>query len=156
MAVLVAPAVSDGGEVALAVPLPMALGDVVAVADCEAEFVAEPVTLGGAVREVVAMLVAVALAVRDREAVEVPVAEALAVRDRVAVELPEAVAEGVQEWSTVEPGGQSRVQPQGAHVAMKEAPSAAEKVPAGHSVGFREEQGQYAPAGQMTGAPEEQ
>jgi hypothetical protein len=37
-----------------------------------------------------------------------------------------------------------------------EAPVAALNVPAGQAVALKEEKGQYEPAGQRTGAPEEQ
>jgi hypothetical protein len=66
----------------------------------------------------------------------------------LAVPLPEAVveavavAEGVQERSIVEPGGQSAAQPQGVQVVLEVAPSAAEKVPAGHNVKATEKRGQ--------------
>jgi hypothetical protein len=59
-----------------------------------------------------------------------------------AVAEPEEVEEGVQERSAVEPAAQSGAQPQGTQVALVDAPSAEEKVPAGHGVGFTEERGQ--------------
>jgi hypothetical protein len=55
---------------------------------------------------------------------------------------PEEVEEGVQERSAVEPAAQSGAQPQGTQVALVDAPSAEEKVPAGQGVGFTEERGQ--------------
>ena len=41
-------------------------------------------------------------------------------------------------------------------VEEEAAPGAADHVPAGQGVGFTEESGQYEPAGQSTGEPEEQ
>ena len=44
----------------------------------------------------------------------------------------------------------------GAHVAFDDAPVVDEKVPAGHAVGFTEENEQKDPAGQRTGVPDAQ
>jgi hypothetical protein len=67
-------------------------------------------------------------------------AEALPEADAVA--LADAVGEGAQKGSSVEPAAQDGVHTQGAHVSMDDAPSAGEKVPAGHSVGSTEDRGQ--------------
>ena len=73
----------------------------------------------------------------------------------VALAVPLLVAEAVQEGAMGVPGGQVP-QMQGRQVAIVVAPSAAEEVPAGHSMGLTEEKGQNAPAGQIMGTPEEQ
>ena len=56
----------------------------------------------------------------------------------------------------VEPGAQAKPGAQGAHVALVAAPNAALHVPAGQEMAFTVERGQWEPAGQSTGAPEEQ
>jgi hypothetical protein len=92
--------------------------------------VPEEVTLA-----VLAVVVVTAL-VRVRVAAALP--EAAAER----VEEPDAVAEGVQEGSAGDPAGQAGVHTQGVHVDIEDAPNAGEKEPAGHCVGFTEENGQ--------------
>ncbi len=87
---------------------------------------------------------AVAEAVGEAPPDRVPVEEALPVPTAVAERMEEAdaVAEGVQEGSTGDPAGQAGVHTQGVHVEIEDAPSADEKEPAGHCVGFTEENGQ--------------
>jgi hypothetical protein len=60
---------------------------------------------------------------------------------------------GVKEWpGCVHEDGQG----QGMQVSLVEAPGEIENVPMGHGIGLIEERGQYEPAGQSTGTPEEQ
>jgi hypothetical protein len=66
-----------------------------------------------------------------------------------------AAAQG-QIVGAVLPKGQKKPGGQPAHTALDDAPSAAEKVPAGHAVAFTDAHGQKEPGGQATGAPEAQ
>jgi hypothetical protein len=106
--------------VALSVPLPVALPAalLVAVPEETLEGVPAALTVGAVVRVALPEAVARALPV------------------------PLAVAEGVQEGSAEEPAAQDGVHTHGVQVAMEDAPSAGEKVPAGHGTGLLEEIGQ--------------
>ena len=113
-------------------------------AEAAAEAVALAVAESVPVEDAVPVRRALALAAEELLAVALPelVAAALTVAALEREDVPVAVAEGVQEGSAAEPDAQAGVHTQGTQVALEDAPSAGEKVPAGHGVGFTEERGQ--------------
>ena len=86
------------------------------------------------VLELVAVGVRVAVGVALPVGVSVPAGVLVAPLERE--DVPNDEAEGVQEESAVEPAAQYCAHTQGAQAAGEDAPSAAEKVPAGHSWGL--------------------
>jgi hypothetical protein len=114
----------------LMLPLAVEVGVTVATVDALATDVVELVELPVRAEDAVTALLRVELQLLSPVTLGGAVAE------------PEEVEEGVQERSVVEPAAQSGAQPQGTQVALVDAPSAEEKVPAGHSVGSTEERGQ--------------
>ena len=138
-----------GKLLALAELLPVLVPELQPVADPGGEdevALADSVALPDGVLVADAAAVAGAVALAKGELLEVALPEPLAVALPVAAPLrekvPSAVAEGVQEGSAEEPAAQDGVHTQGVQVAMEDAPSAGEKVPAGHGTGLVEERGQ--------------
>ena len=129
---------------------PVALSEAAAVGVPAAEAVAEAAAEGVpdeepvAVRAAVALRRALALAAGEPLVVArpEPLAAALGVAALERVDVADAVAEGVQEGSAEEPAAQLGVHTHGVHVELEAAPSAGEKVPAGHRVGLTEDSGQ--------------
>ena len=113
-------------------------------AEAAAEAVALAVAESVPVEDAVPVRRALALAAEELLAVVLPelVAAALTVAALERDNVPVAVAEGVQEESAAEPAAQLGGHTQGLQVAREDAPSAGEKVPAGHRVGLTEERGQ--------------